>query len=583
MLQIGWLWENMAGIKKRYILAIALTVISSVTSIVNPNIISHVVDTFVAPDNAAQASGFSPSEVLPFLIAYVLVHVTRMIILYLSVVFTEQASQQMIINIRTKIFKNVLSEEMSFFQRFRTGDLMTRFTGDLDMCRHSVSYIWRTLINNILVFSAAFIYLLTVNWKMTLAVVAVMPTIIILRTLFTKQARPIFIVLRERLSLLNTTVQENIEGNRVVRAFAKEDFETEKFTEKNMEYRKMNLAVNKIWFKFWPFMEAISQSLNVTIALVGGLFAISGLITVGQLAAFLTLSWALSDPMRMLGVLFNDLERFFTSASKVMELYYAKPAITDRADAKVPDSDMVGDITFRNVSFGFNSKKPVLKDINLEIKAGETVAVMGSTGSGKTTLLNLIPRFYDVQAGSVLIDGKDVRDYPIPDLRKSIGIATQDVFLFSDTVEGNIAYGDLELPFDDVVKFAKMADSHSFITKMPDEYDTIIGERGVGLSGGQRQRIALARALAISPRILILDDTTSAVDMETEKYIQEQLESIDYKCTKIIVAQRISSVKDADKIVVLHDNTIAEMGTHDELLACNGYYREIYDMQSDGI
>jgi ATP-binding cassette subfamily B protein len=329
-------------------------------------------------------------------------------------------------------------------------------------------------------------------------------------------------------------------------------------------------------------MEIISQSLNVTIALVGGLFAINGMLTVGQLAAFITLSWALSDPMRMLGMLFNDLERFFTSASKVIELYYAKPTVASRPESVAPDQEMKGEIQFRNVTFGYN-KNPTLKDINLHIQPGETVAIMGSTGSGKTTLLSLIPRFFDVQKGSVLIDGKDVRDYPIPALRKGIGMATQDVFLFSDTVEGNIAYGDTELPFEDVTRYAAMADAAGFIETMNDGYDTIIGERGVGLSGGQRQRIALARAMAIKPRILILDDTTSAVDLETEKYIQEQLRSIDYTCTKIIVAQRISSVKDADKIIVLQDNTITEMGTHAELLAKGGYYSEIYAMQNEGV
>jgi ATP-binding cassette subfamily B protein len=325
-------------------------------------------------------------------------------------------------------------------------------------------------------------------------------------------------------------------------------------------------------------LESISQSLNFTIALVGGLFAINGMLTVGQLASFITLSWALSDPMRMLGVLFNDLERFITSSAKVIELYYDKPTVATRPEALPPSEDIKGEVEFRNVTFGYG-KNTVLSGINLRVAPGETVAIMGATGSGKTTLLNLIPRFYDVKEGSVLVDGKDVRDYPIAYLRAAIGIATQEVFLFSDTVEGNIAYGDVDLPLDDVKRFAKMADADGFIASMPEGFDTIIGERGVGLSGGQRQRIALARAMAISPRILILDDTTSAVDLETEKYIQEQLTEIGYPCTTLIVAQRISSVRDADKIVILADGGIAEIGTHDELIQKDGYYREIYEMQ----
>lgn len=581
MFQFQWLWENMKGVRKRYILALVIALIPPLTSIINPSLVSYIVDNFIVRDGG-ESVRFAANLVLPPLILMVIVHVIRMLCYYASIILTEESAQVMVKSIREKMFGNIMDHEMKFFQQYRTGDLMTRFTGDLDMCRHCISYILRNLINNILVFVVAFTYLLTVNWRLTLVVVALMPLIILIRRLFIKKARPMFSTLREKLSGLNTTAQENIEGNRVVKAFAKEQFEIDKFREKNEEYRQINLDVNVTWYQFWPFMEAISQSLNVTIALVGGVFAINGMITVGQLAAFITLSWALSDPMRMLGMLFNDLERFFTSASKVIELYYAKPTVASRPESETPESEMKGEIQFRNVTFGYD-KNPTLKDINLHIKPGETVAIMGPTGSGKTTLLSLIPRFYDVQQGSVLIDGMDVRDYPVPDLRKSIGMATQDVFLFSDTVEGNIAYGDTELPVADVEHFAKMADAAGFIESMTESYDTIIGERGVGLSGGQRQRIALARAMAIRPRILILDDTTSAVDLETEKYIQEQLASIDYECTKIIVAQRISSVKGADQIIVLRDNTIAEMGTHEELVNNGGYYSEIYAMQNEGV
>ena len=582
MFQFIWLWENMKGVRKRTVLALFLAAIPSIAVIVNPSLIRYVVDNFVTQEGMVPVL-HTPAEVLPYLFAMAGIHILRMTLMYLSIILLETSSQTMVINIRQRLFANVMDQELMFFQRYRTGDLMTRFTGDLDMCRHCVSYIIRNLINNILLFFVAFIYLLTVNWRMTLVVIAIMPLIAVLRYFFVKRSRHLFITMREKLSGLNTTAQENIEGNRVVRAFAREDFEIEKFAEKNSEYKDINLRVNINWFKFWPFVEAISQSMSVTIAAVGGIFVVKGMLTIGEMAVFMALGWAISEPMRMLGMLFNDLERFFTSASKVIDLYYAKPTVATRPDSVAPADGIRGEIQLRNVTFGYDSKKPVLKDINLHIAPGETVAIMGSTGSGKTTLLNLIPRFFDVQHGSVLVDGKDVRDYPIPALRQSIGIATQDVFLFSDTVEGNIAYGDIDLPVADVKQFAHMADADSFITHMPDGYDTIIGERGVGLSGGQRQRIALARAMAIRPSILILDDTTSAVDLETEYFIQEQLRSMDYTCTKIIVAQRISSVKDADKIVVLQDSTIAETGTHEELVAQGGYYAEIFRMQNEGV
>ena len=274
----------------------------------------------------------------------------------------------------------------------------------------------------------------------------------------------------------------------------------------------------------------------------------------------------------------NDLQRFFASASKIIELYYARSTIVSRSDAVKKEERVQGAVRFEHVDLKLNGAE-VLKDINLDIKPGETIAIMGPTGSGKTSLVNLIPRFSDVSAGKICIDDVPVGLYDLKKLRGSIGIATQDVFLFSDSVDGNIAYGDPDMPEADVQRFAKMA-CVDFAEKLPEGFDTVIGERGTGLSGGQKQRIALARALAVKPSILILDDTTSAVDMETEKYIQEQLAALDFDCTKIIVAQRISTTKRADRIVILDKGRIADVGTHEELIARPGYYREVYELQN---
>ncbi len=312
--------------------------------------------------------------------------------------------------------------------------------------------------------------------------------------------------------------------------------------------------------------------------LFGGLFVITGRLTLGEYAAFSGLIWTLSNPMRTLGNIVNDYQRFTASANKIIELYYGRPFITDREDAQDIDGRIKGSVEFKNVSFSYG-KSEVLHDINFRAEPGETVAIMGATGSGKTTLVDLIPRIYDVTDGQVLVDGHDVRLMKLKQLRGSIGIATQDVLLYSDTIEGNICFGNIDLPQEDVIKYAKAADAHNFIEKTTDGYDTIIGERGVGLSGGQKQRISLARALAVKPSILILDDTTSAVDLETERNIQEALDKLDFPCTKIIVAQRISTARRADKIIVLKDGTISECGTHEELIKQNGYYREVYELQ----
>ncbi|MEG0570584.1 MAG: ABC transporter ATP-binding protein, partial [Oscillospiraceae bacterium] len=384
--------------------------------------------------------------------------------------------------------------------------------------------------------------------------------------------------LREKMSGLNTSAQENISGNKVVKAFTREEYECKKFDEKNKEYKEANLKANLLWLKFYPYIDVLSQSLSVAVLLVGGIFIINGQLSLGEFAAFNALCWTLTNPMRMIGMLLNDLQRFFASASKIIELYYSRSMITNRHNAVFTDKKLKGDIEFKNVYVTKNSKD-ILKNINFSIKAGDTIAIMGETGSGKTSLVSLLSRFSDVTSGEITIYGIPVKEYDVKSLRKSIGIATQDVFLFSDSIDSNICYGDSNMSTEEVKHFAKIADV-DFAEKMPDGFDTVIGERGTGLSGGQKQRIALARAVAIKPSILILDDTTSAVDLETEKYIQNELNNLDFECTKIIVAQRISTTKRADKIIILNNGEISEFGTHSELLALRGYYYEVYALQN---
>jgi ATP-binding cassette subfamily B protein len=376
---------------------------------------------------------------------------------------------------------------------------------------------------------------------------------------------------------MNTAAQENIAGNRVVKAFAREEYEKERFEKKNKAFMDSHLRINKLWLSFFPVIELLVNAIQLVTVFVGGLFIIQGELTPGELAIFTGLSWAVSNPMRELGNLINDLQRFSTSAAKVMELYYSTSSVQDTPDA-VPHEKVLGGIEFDHVSFSYDSK-PVLTDVTFSVEPGQTVAVMGPTGSGKTTLISLLARFYDVTEGAVRVDGCDVKRWKMDELRGGIGTATQDVFLFSDTVEGNIAFGDQDLTLDEVKDFARRADAAEFAEKLPEGYDTIIGERGVGLSGGQRQRIALARALAVRPGILIMDDTTSAVDSETEQYIQDQLRHLPFECTKFIIAQRISSMRDADLILVLQNGCVTEQGTHRELLEKRGYYWQTYCLQ----
>ncbi|BBI35545.1 hypothetical protein KCTCHS21_49440 [Cohnella abietis] len=307
----------------------------------------------------------------------------------------------------------------------------------------------------------------------------------------------------------------------------------------------------------------------------------NGRLTFGEFSAFTALIWGLSNPMRNIGIIINDLQRFMASLSKIIEVYYAHPDIVNE-HKPVVKRRYNGLIQFDHVSFKYDNVT-VLEDISFTVEPGKTIAIMGATGSGKTTLINLIPRFYDVAKGRVLVDGTDVRKLELDELRGNIGVATQDVLLFSETIDGNIAYGNPDLPEEDVMKFATLSAAHDFIRKMPDGYDTVVGERGVGLSGGQKQRIALARAMAVQPPILILDDTTSAVDLETEEHIQKSLRDLDYSCTKIIIAQRVSTTAQADRILILDNGRIIEEGSHAELLAKQGYYYEVFKLQTEGI
>ena len=568
--QIRWLWENMdKPYQKRHIIALCVCVITCALLLVNPALSRRLIDEVIVAQN--------PDPLMDILMLMLAVKLGREGMRYLMVIFLEKASQNVMFNLRRRLFEKMQYNDMRFFDSHRTGDLMTRMSADLDWCRHFLSYIDYRIIDAACTFLFATVYLSIVNWKLTLLLIVITPVLLLITKLFSKNVRPRFVFMREKLSDMNTAAQENIAGNRVVKAFAREEYEKDRFEKKNRAFMDSHLRINKLWLTFFPMIELLVNAIQLVTVFVGGLFIINGELTPGELAIFTGLSWAVSNPMRELGNLINDLQRFSTSAAKVMELHYGKPEIVDAPDA-VEHERMRGQIEFDHVSFRIDSK-PILSDVTFSVLPGQTVAVMGPTGSGKTTLIQLLARFYDVTEGQIRVDGCDVKQWKLKELRGDIGIATQDVFLFSDTVEGNIAFGNQALTLDEVKDFARRADAAEFAERLPEGYDTIIGERGVGLSGGQRQRIALARALAVRPSILVMDDTTSAVDSETELYIQNQLRSLPFPCTKFIIAQRISSMRDADLILVLQDGKITEQGTHRELLEKRGYYWQTYCLQ----
>ena len=571
MQQIKWLWSIMdKSYHKWHILALCISAVTSVMLLINPSLTAVLVDEVIVGGNT--------EPLIRILMMMLIFKVLREGMRYFMVITLERTSQNTVYNLRTRLFTKLQHQDMRFFDRNRTGDLMTRMSADVDWCRHFLSYLDYVAMDSVVMFLSTSIYFFFVSWRLALILVCVTPLLMIITKVYSGKVRPLFVDMRDKLSDMNTAAQENIAGNRVVKAFAREEHEKDVFDCRSAAFRDANLDINKLWLSFYPAIEVLANAMTLITVFIGGLFMIQGNLSAGGLSIFTSLSWALSNPMRNLGNLLNDWQRFSTCATKVMQLDLSRPTIVD-GDNTVPHDRVQGRVEFRNVSFAYDGQN-VLRDVSFTAEPEQTIAIMGPTGSGKTTVIQLLARFYDVQKGEIMVDGCNVRQWKLQELRHGIGTAIQDVFLFSDTVEGNVAFGNQELTLDEVRDFARRADADGFIEKLPEGYDTIIGERGVGLSGGQRQRIALSRALAMRPGILIMDDTTSAVDMETEQYIQRQLRELPYDCTKIIIAQRISSVKDADQILILRDGQITERGTHAELLRQKGYYYQTYCLQN---
>jgi ATP-binding cassette subfamily B protein len=490
----------------------------------------------------------------------------------------EQESNIAMTILRNDMFSMIQGQDYRFLGKFPTGNLMTRMTQDLDRVRHTVAWVTFMFVDSVVLFTAAFTCLLVMNWQLALCLTAITPFILLISRRFMKIIRPRFVLLREKLTDLGTVVTENIDGNKVVKAFAREDYEIKKFEAHNAEFRDVSCENAIIAAKYNPILDGLSQILLVITLVVGGIFLINGKLTSGQYLTFSSLTWPLAGPLRMLAALLADVERYNATATMLREVVDAPQGYHDNPDSLELKDRPAGGIEFKNVNLIINGN-PILKDLSFKASPGDTIGILGSTGSGKTSLINLLAHFYEPTSGEVLLDGVDVRKYTLSSLRRNIGIAMQDVFLFSESVKGNIAYGRPELDEESIIKRAVQADADGFIKQMENGYDTLVGERGTGLSGGQKQRIALARALAIKPAILILDDTTSAVDSETEQYIQEQLRNLDFPCTKIIIAQRISSFRGANQILVMDKGQIVERGRHEELLKNDGFYHYIWSLQ----
>ena len=569
MSSIKWVFTYVNKYKFRFYSAFVAALICSLMSMINPYLSGVIVDDVIMKNK---------SGILIYILG-IMIFITgiKSVIRYTYQMVFEHVSQNVIFEIRQQMYEKLQELDLDYYNRTRTGDIMARMTGDMDAIRHFIAWVMYNIFENVTMFVFAIGTMFVINAQFTIFMFLLTPLVAYCAYRMTVKCNPIFYDIRERFSKLNTVVQENISGNRVVKAFAKERYEISKFEERNKEYMDSNMDLAKVIQKYMPMLNALSNMFSVIMILVGGILIINEKLTMGELVIFNGLIWAINNPVNMVGWLINDVQRFIAASKKMRMLLGEQTKVANPKNGIKP-SKIKGEIEFRNVNFEYGDEQ-VLKNVNFHVRPGQRVAIFGQTGSGKSTIINLIERFYDAQSGEVLIDGVDIKKYDLHALRRNISISMQDVFLFSNTIEDNIRYGIPDIDNSKISWAAEMSDADNFINKLADSYETIVGERGVGLSGGQKQRITLARSIIKDPSILILDDTTSALDVETEAAIQKNLKSIYKGKTTFIIAHRISSIKNSDLILVLDNGEIIESGTHEELINAHGHYYDVYKEQ----
>jgi ATP-binding cassette, subfamily B, multidrug efflux pump len=539
------------------------------TYILFPQVIQRAVDGL--------NHGIDWHKLLLYSLLLVAVVLTKGVFQFLTRWIVIGISRDIEFDLRNDLFRHLESLSYSFYQRTRTGDIMAKATNDLNAVRMLLGPAIMYTANTIVFTLGALAFMLKISPRLTLYAFLPLPAISIVIQYFGRRIHERFERIQAMFSDISARAQENFSGARVVRAYVQEEAEIAAFEEANQEYIRRSLKLVRLMGMLWPTLETTLGLAVVLVLWLGGREVLLGRITVGKFVAFNTYMVQLTWPIIALGWVINIFQRGTASMGRINELLIEKPEIIDTPTLDAPQQ-IVGDIEFRHLSYSYNGA-PVLHDINLRIPAGSSLAIVGPTGSGKTTLVNLIPRVYDAARGSVLIDGRAIQDYPVETLRRNIGFVPQETFLFSDTIRENIAFGTDHVTDEEITNAAQGANIAADIESFPEQYRTIVGERGLTLSGGQKQRTAIARAIIRDPRILILDDALSSVDTHTEDKILNHLREVMRGRTTIFISHRVSTVRNADQIAVLHGGRLVELGTHDELIAHNGYYTDLYNKQ----
>jgi ATP-binding cassette subfamily B protein len=551
-----------------YVAAILCTIIAVSLDMASPLVTQRIIDNVIVGGEM---------DLLPKLLIIVLcIGIGRCIFQYLKELIYDLVSARITVNIRRDLFNHIQSLSLSFFDKNNTGELMSRLKDDVDRIWAALGYVSMLIIEVIIHTSIVLFCMYRLS-----PTLAILPTIILpimggLALFMEKKLGKIYEAISEENAQLNTVAQENLAGVRTVKAFAREKHEIAKFLSHNKRYYELNMQQSKVFIKLYPYFQFVTKLLPMAVIMLGGYQVIQGNITLGTLGAFAEYSTNIVWPMEMLGWLSNDFASAIASGRRIKKIAAEKPVITE-VENPVHLENVQGNVRFEGVSFTLGEKN-ILSNISFDLESGKTIGIMGATGTGKSSIINLMQRFYDTSEGSIYLDGINIRELSLRQLRKSISLVMQDVFLFSDTINENVKMGKRkQLCNEEVIHAAAVAQASEFIERMEDQYETIVGERGVGLSGGQKQRISIARALAKKAPILVFDDSTSALDMETELMIQKSLNQIE--STKIIIAHRISAVRHADEIIILEDGRIVERGTHESLLQNKGYYYKTYMAQ----